>query len=262
MNSITRTALLLGALLAVVIGGSYFYSRTQQISGTGASAPGPERPAAEVFVGGEIGEELAAGLTALKDSRPEDARASLERVPLDDPGYLISLQALGQACAALGDFECARDALERLSAMRIDTTDTLRLLGYVQYQLGEYEAAEGSVLRALEIDDSVATLRYELALYRVAGSRLPEAIATYDRAIARDPAQTGLMTALEQLTELHVAHPELPTVHYALAYFGQRLSRPEFEATELEHFLAGASAGQAVEAATRRLAEIRDARPN
>jgi len=255
MNPVIRIALLVGTLLAVVIAGSYYYSRSLQSAGSlppvSTAPPGPD-----ILVGQEIDENLAQALAAIKDNRLEEARASLERVPKDDAGYLISLRHLGQVRAKLGDFEGARQALELLLSMQVETQDVVTMLGEIQYRLGDYPAAEISVLRAIEMGDSNPVLRYELALYRVAQARLPEAIATYERAIERDPSHSVIGTALDQLSALHEARPDLASVHYALAYFGRRLAQPDLELEELEHFLAHEATGQATDLARGRLAEI------
>lgn len=260
MNPVIRVALLIGAILAVVIAGSYYYSRSLQPA-TPRAAGAPAGSPAPVMVGTPIEGPLAEGLQALQDNRLEEARASLEKVPLEDPGFLVALRNLAEVRAQLGDFAGARDALERLSSLQADTRGALELMSRVQYRLGDYQAAELALLRAFEIDDADPALRYDLALFRVAQARLPEAIETYDRAVARDPSQAGIMTALERLSALHEARPELPTVHYALAYFAKRLARPELEAEELEHFLAHESGGPAADAARRRLDELGGGRP-
>ena len=254
MNPVVRIALLFGALLAVVIAGSYYYSRSLEPAGTvgaPAASPGPL-----LSVGHAVHENLSRGLAAIQDSRLEDARASLEQVPVDDAGYLVALRHLAQVRAKLGDFAGAREALERLHAMQVETQDTVSLLAEIQYRLGDYAGAELSVLRAIEIDDSKSSLRYQLALFRVAQGQLPEAIATYERAIAGDANRDTLGQALDHLMALHEAHRELPAVHYALAYFGRRLTQPDVEREELQHFLALETTGQAADIARNRLAEL------
>ena len=258
MNPVVRIALLIGALLAVVIAGSYYYSRSLEPAATGGSAAGAPTatPGMDVLVGQEVDEHLSAGLAAIKDNRLDDARASLEQVPEDDAGYLIALSNLAHVRAKLGDFPGANAALEKLHAMQLETQDTVALQAEVQYRLGDYAGAELSILRAIEIDDSKAILRYELALFRVAQGQLPEAIATYERAIASDPSRDAIGTALDQLSALHEAHPDLAAVHYALAYFGRRLAQPDLELEELQHFLAHETTSQAADLARNRLAEL------
>jgi tetratricopeptide (TPR) repeat protein len=249
------------ALLAVVIAGSYFYSRTvksgkldttpSEVGSSEASAP------PEVFIGAELSPDLAAGLQALQDNRLEEARASLELVDELDPGYLLALRNLGQVRARLGDWEGARDDLERLLEIQLDSSDALTALSQVYYRLGDFDAAEVAALRALEIGEGEAMLRYDLALYRVAQDRLAEALDTYERAIETDLQGVGVMKALERLIALHEEHPEIPTVHYALAYFARRLARLDLEIEELEHYLATSPTGQSAAFAEQRLAEAR-----
>jgi tetratricopeptide (TPR) repeat protein len=258
MNPVVRIALLIGALLAVVIAGSYYYSRSlEPAASDGAPAAGaPAVAPGQVLIGQEVDEHLTTGLAAIKDNRLEDARASLEQVPADDAGYLIALSNLAHVRAKLGDFAGAREALDKLHSMQLETQDTVALMAEIQYRLGDYAGAELSILRAIEIDDSKSMLRYELALFRAAQGQLPEAIATYERAIASDPSRDAIATALDQLSALHEAHPDVAAVHYALAYFGRRLVQPDLELEELQHFLARETASQAADLARARLAEL------
>ncbi len=261
MNPVIRIALLLAALLAVVIAGSYFYSRSMKSGDADAVPVQPEPlPAPEILIGTEVHPALAEGLEALQDNRLEEARASLEQVPETDPGYLVALRNLGQVRALLGDWEGAREALERLVSMQLDTHDALAALGQVYYRLGDYDAAEVAALRALEIEAGDPMLRYDLALYRVAQDRLAEALDTYERAIDRDPDHGRVMKALQRLIALHDEHPELPSVHYSLAYFARRLARLDLEIEELEHYLATEPTGQTGQFARERLAEARGQR--
>jgi len=258
MNPVIRIALLLVALLAVVIAGSYFYSRSVKTGDVTDIATLPEptqAPTPEALLGADMNPDLSAGVQALQDNRLEEARASLEKVPEVDPGYLLALRYLGQVRGLLGDWEGAREDLERLIEIQLDTRDALTALGQVQYRLGDFEAAEISALRALEIEEGDPMLRFDLALYRVAQDRLAEALGTYERAIELDPEQTRTMKALQRLMSLHDEHPEIPTVHYALAYFARRLSRLDLEIQELEHYLEIAPAGQAATFARQRLDE-------
>ena len=84
---------------------------------------------------------------------------------------------------------------------------------------------------------SHAATKYNLALYRLAADRLPEAIDTYQRALEQDSSLATVSTALERLLELHEQRQDLPGVHYALAFFARTMSRPEQEVQELEHYL-------------------------
>jgi tetratricopeptide (TPR) repeat protein len=254
MNPVIRIALLLTALLAVVIAGSYFYSRSvKSVDVNPVPVQSELALPPETDLGADMNPDLAEALQAIQDNRLEEARASLEKVPEIDPGYLLALRNLGQVRGLLGDWEGARDALARLLEIQLDTCDGLTALSQVQYRLGEFDAAEISALRAIEIDDSNPMLRFDLALYRVAQDRLAEALDTYERAIELDPKRTYTMRALQHLMSLHDEHPELPSVHYALAYFARRLARLDLEIQELEHYLATNPQGQAAGFARQRL---------
>jgi len=264
MNPVIRIALLLVALLAVVIAGSYFYSRSLKTGDVTEMTDVPSRPepTPEALLGTELNPDLAEGLQALQDNRLEEARASLEKVAEIDPGYLLALRNLGQVLGLLGDWEGARDALERLGAMQLDDRDALSALGQVQYRLGDFDAAEVSALRALEIEAGDPMLRFELALYRVAQDRLPEALDTYERAIELDLERTRIMKALQRLMSLHDGHPDIATTHYALAYFARRLARLDLEIQELEHYLETDPSGPAANFARQRLDDALAQRPD
>jgi tetratricopeptide (TPR) repeat protein len=256
MNPVIRIALLLVALLAVVIAGSYFYSRSVKTAEvTDVATLSDMAPTPESLLGADMNPDLAAGVQALQDNRLEEARASLEKVSEVDPAYLLALRYLGQVRGMLGDWEGARADLERLVEIQLDTRDALTALGQVQYRLGDFEAAEVSALRAFEIEQGDPMLRFDLALYRVAQDRLAEGLDTYERAIELDPEQARTMKALQRLMSLHDDHPEIPTVHYALAYFARRLARLDLEIQELEHYLETNPTGQTAEFARRRLDE-------
>jgi tetratricopeptide (TPR) repeat protein len=258
MNPVIRVTLLVAALLAVVIAGSYFYSRLgQPVPGESPPPTSPSPSPPEVDLGAPLSPAVSAGLAALQDSRLEDARASFESVPATDPGYLMALQYLGQVCAQMGDWKGAREAFENLVSIQPDAPEVLAMLAQVQYSLDDFDAAELTALRALEGGSVDPMLRYDIALYRVAQDRTAEAINTYERAIEADAGRTEILKALQRLAALHDRHPELPSVHYALAYFARRLARQQLEITELEHYLATEPTGQAAENARRRLAEAK-----
>jgi len=177
-------------------------------------------------------------------------------VPADDAGYLVALNHIGSIRMQLDDWVGAREALERLLALQIDTAEVLSNLAWVDFRLGDFQGAELAALRALEIDPDNPDLRYDVALFRVAQGKLLEAIDTYERAISQNPDAAGITRGLEGLLTLHEVYPDVNATHYALAYFARRLSRPELERDELEHYLAAAPEGGTAEFAQARLAEI------
>jgi tetratricopeptide (TPR) repeat protein len=260
MNPVIKTILLLAGLLAVVIAGSYYYSRTMKPGNADdTSTPESSTDAPQIYIGAELHPDLDAGIKALQDNRLEEARARLEAVPETDRGYLLARQNLSRVLIRLGDLEGARRELERLADLQLDTPELLTGLAWLQYRLLDYEAAELSALRALEIDAEDAELRYSLGLFRLAQGRLPEAIDTYNRAMEQDPGRPTVSAALEKLIELHEERPDLAQVHYALAFFAKSLSRRELEIEELEHFLATDPQGSTAAVARERLEEARAA---
>jgi tetratricopeptide (TPR) repeat protein len=256
MNASVKNALLILGLLAVVVVGSVFYSRSIRqpepaVEPRPVAAEAPSLPE-----GAPLHPALAAASEAIREGRLEDALASLEEVPEGDPGYLVALNQIGTVRMRLGDWEGARRTLEELTRIQLDTVEPLSNLALVYFRLGDYEAAELAALRALEIRPEVPELRYDIALFRVAQRRLIEGIDTYERAIEINPNQALVMRGLEGLVTLHELDAGIPEVHYALAYFAHRLQRDELEAEELQHYLATDPTGPTADYARSRLEEL------
>ncbi len=133
----------------------------------------------------------------------------------------------------------------------------LRTLAWLEYRLGDFEAAELCALRVLEIEPEDATTRYGVALFRLMQGRLPEAMDTYRRAMEQNTSREQITEALERLLVAHEERPDAPQVHYALAFFAESLGRPEQEIEELRHYLATEPTGPTAELARTRLAEVR-----
>ncbi|HXV77813.1 MAG TPA: tetratricopeptide repeat protein [Candidatus Polarisedimenticolaceae bacterium] len=254
MDGLAKNALLIVALLAVVIAGSYFYSRSIGPDRTATPMPATETPARpEILVGTPVHAQLKVGLDLRDQGRLDQAVAALEQVPADDAGYLVALESIGSIRMRLGDWDGARRAFEELCTIQVTTRDLLANIAWVNFRLEDYDGAELAALRALEIEPDDDELRYDVGLFRVARGELAEAIGTYERAILRNSDRETILHGLTGLSTLHELHPDIPGTHYALAYFARRLSRDEMEVEELRHYLASNPAGPTADFARSRL---------
>ena len=250
-NPTIKTLLLFLSLMALLSAGVFFIERnwTRIVTPAGqASEDGPDN----------LHPDLAAGLAALRANRLDEARNRLEKLQPTDPGYPLALINLTVACERLGDLEAALEAATELITVEPEDSKAWIRMSWVQYRLGRYREAEFSSVRALEVDPTNIPARYDAALFRVAQGRTPEAINAYTRAFKRDQfGHSYLFQAHDHLLELRSNRPDLPSVHYALAFFANSLGWREREIEELERSLSLESTGPAAEAARTNLAKAR-----
>ena len=253
MSSALRTALVLLGIFAAVVLASVFYSRVLRETPVVETAP---RPTPAVADSAALHPAIGVGLAALQDSRPEDARTSFESVPATDASYLIAQGHLAEAMIRGGDVLGGIRVLENLAAIQPDSPAILEPLAWGYYRAGDLDRAELCALRAIEVDPGQARLRYALGLFRLSAGRTVEAIPVYKRAMEADVRQEHARDALARLFGLRIERPDLPGVHYALAFFASAMKRPELEREELERFLAQETAGPLADKARSRLADL------
>jgi len=195
---------------------------------------------------------LIEGLQALNESRLDDARSLLARIPEDDPSFLPARFNLGIAHERAGDGEAAIAALLQVGARQDESAEFYAALGRAYSLTGRYELAERTAMRTIELDAQHVPVRYHVACIRVARGRLVDAIAAYRRALTLDPAGVHLGQAIVDLEHLHVAGPEHPDTHYALAFLANASGRRADEIVELDHYLELDPQGPAVAVAEAR----------
>jgi tetratricopeptide (TPR) repeat protein len=244
------------AALALAVGIALACGGERESSDDGTRSLSP--PRGSTAQGGEH-PDLIAGREALAAGRLDEARQHLERVPADHASYLLAQSELATVHAALGDPELALRMLEQITRMETGNPDLFVNQGWILYSVGRLEEAELAALRAIELAPDAVAPRYNVALFRVAQGRLPEAIEAYRRAMLRDAAMGYVARAREHLVQLTLTHPDFADPHYALAYFANSLGNRREEIDELERYLAMDPSGPAVEVARERLAEARQA---
>jgi tetratricopeptide (TPR) repeat protein len=254
MKTQWKLPLVIGGLLVLVVICSYFYSLTLRGSTTepvSSSAPAEQ----EIAPAAVRHPDLEAGLAALRDDRLDEAQTLLEGVPSTDPSYLLALHNLAGLYLRQGKLESSAQALERLNTLQPDDAALQVSLGWAYFRLRRYPDAELEVLRALEVAPDHLPARFNVALFRVAQGKLPEAIRAYERAMAHPDAAGYVERGRRELAALVTALPGRPETHYALAYLASKTGSREEEIRQLERYLEMGPEGDAVEVARERLTE-------
>ncbi|MCP3980316.1 MAG: tetratricopeptide repeat protein [bacterium] len=246
-TSTARTVLVFLGVLGLVVVLSYAYNKYLE-----STAPAVETPLA-------LSETVRDGIAALREERYGDARRLLESVAADDPEYVVARHGLSATLFAQGEHERSVEVARALTDERPQDAETWIALGWAQHRMGDHTSAEGVTLQALQLDAEHKAAHYNLALFRLAQGRLPEAIDGYYKEMERNKDVPAFSRARQDLRRLHDARADLPGVHYALAFFAKTaLSRQE-EIVELQHFLDLDTTGPVADQARVRLEEARAA---
>lgn len=253
MNSTVRTLLVLVALIVAIVIASSVYRRTADPARAQSPVHAATRNESQVHP------ELQAALGALREQRNEDALAHFQAVPADSPDYTAARLRYAVELAKGGKLLEAQTSLYQLSQRFPDDAEIQALLGWLFFLAQDYERAERTALRTLEIAPDHLATRYNVALYRVALGQTQPAVRSYVRAIRADPAGHEVALHRERLREFHERHTDLPATHYALAFLANATQDRRTEVEELEHFLLLVDSGVEADGARARLAEARKA---
>ena len=189
----------------------------------------------------------------IEDSgQSEEAIVLMKAVAEKDPDNDYLQHRLGDSYRRNGQFASSRDAYMTALTLGRDTGGLHRSLGVALERLGETEAAETHLLRAIEIDPGDAyALNYLGYWWADEGRNLDQAIAMIERAVSHRPSSGFFVDSLgwvhyklgdpqravgylERATELEPSDPEitghLGDVYWALgrqeeARFKWRLAR-------------------------------------
>lgn len=226
------------------------------------STDGEAPPAEAGEAGGavvEVHPEMLAAQEAAAAGDLQETRRHLEAVPPEDPSYLIALGNLTTIYTTLGELELALDAYRKLAELKGDDPQVFLGMAWTQYRLGRYGEAEVSALRAIELDGEDAASRYNVAFFRLAQGRLPEAVRAYHAAMKLDFDMAYVGSAEGHLLRLLEERPDFAEVHYILAYIANAKGNRREETDELERYLDLAPQGPVADVARARLAEARAA---
>jgi Flp pilus assembly protein TadD len=137
------------------------------------------------------------GVALLAAGKPSEAAAELERAIALDDGYVEAYSNLGIARLREADPRAVA-ALSRAAALRPDDPAVLQNLGAAQLQTGDFEAALGTLTRAVELDDATADARYLLGVALRSLGRLQEARVQWELNLRRNPAHGLSFEALRE----------------------------------------------------------------
>ncbi|PYS59959.1 MAG: hypothetical protein DMF76_15085, partial [Acidobacteria bacterium] len=114
---------------------------------------------------------------------------------------------------AAGDFERAREILERFVATHPDHIDALSSLGYVAIEQGRLDDAEAPLKHALQLAPDEVPVLYDYARLALKRRDYPEAIARLEKVIGKLPTLTQahyqLFLAYSRLKQTDKAQAEL-----------------------------------------------------
>jgi tetratricopeptide (TPR) repeat protein len=255
MSPAIRTIVIFIGLLILVIAASLYFVRTTR---TGDAEQAPAMPQEQSSPQPQH-PDLQAGLEALSESRPEEARALFESVPESAPAYIAALQNLANMQWQEGDYEGALESFNRLATKLPNDPGAYINMSWALYRLGRPFDSEVTTLRAIEIAPDSVAARYNVAFFRLAQGNIPDAIQAYVRAMRRDGAMEYLAQARAHLLQLQSERPDFPDVHYVLAFFANSIGNRQLEVEELERYLAMNPTGEPVEVARQRLEEAKAA---
>ena len=252
MNSTLRTILVFVALVMAVLIASTVYR--------GTAVPQETAPAAEAVPVDEstLHPEMRHGLRALSEGRDDAAIVHFRAVPADSPDFGAAQLRGAIALAKRGDLKEAQLALFAVSERNPDNPEVLASLAWLFYLDADYDRAERTALRTLELDPAHLDTRYNIALYRVGQGRTQAAVRSYLRAMREDPAGREISVHRERLYTFHESHPDVPAGHYALAFLANSMQDRRTEIDELEHFLELVPEGSEAESARQKLSEARE----
>jgi tetratricopeptide (TPR) repeat protein len=122
----------------------------------------------------------------------------------------------GYAHRAAGNFDRARELIEKFLLKQPDNIDALASLGYVAIEQGRLEDAEAPLKRALALDPANVPVLYDYARLALKRREYEEAAARLSRVIEKNPTHTQ--------------------AHYQLFLAYSRLKQPEKAQVELAEF--------------------------
>src|SRR6266446_5513539 len=141
------------------------------------------------------------------------AAADFDRAGELDPKIENIEYLRGYAHRAAGDFEKAREILERFVATHADHIDALSSLGYVAIEQGRLDDAEAPLRHALQLAPDEVPVLYDYARLALKRRDYPEAIARLEKVIGRLPTLTQahyqLFLAYSRLKQTDKAQAEL-----------------------------------------------------
>ena len=145
--------------------------------------------------------QIQAAIFNMAAQQYEDAKTRVERVLQDQPTNLQALVIKANALAGLKQLDAAIAAIESAIKAHSDQSSLYGNRGAFQMAANRREEAEGSYLKAVEVDPKSARPRTELAAFYWRTGKIDLAEASVKEAVTLDPKH---MDANRLLAELYV----------------------------------------------------------
>ncbi len=125
-------------------------------------------------------------------SRPAEAESALRQALAAAPDHPGLLNTLGLCLVLLGRLDEARPVLDRVEARTPQNPMVHRNLGLLHLIDNEYEAAEKSLRRALQLEPGFTSALANLGNTLQSMGRFDEAIDAFDRALSQTPDDASI----------------------------------------------------------------------
>ena len=135
---------------------------------------------------------VAAGMAQLGARKLDDAAATFDAILARDPAHLVALYQRANARYTAGDFTMARALVDEALAQLPGQPDLLMLAGAIAASAHDPVGALDLLERAREANPALAGVDERIGEQLAFLGRGAEAIAAYDRAIAREPDNYAL----------------------------------------------------------------------
>ncbi len=145
-----------------------------------SAAPPPDR---------QFAQDYDAALAALRHGRPGAAETLLRAIQARTPGEVNSLRVLGLALRAQARAPEALAALEHAVRLAPDFANAWEDLGFLYFDLAQFDAAEQALKRALALDGGLHRAWRRLGDVLAERGHPAQARAAFDRSVATDPAR-------------------------------------------------------------------------
>ncbi len=136
------------------------------------------------------------------------AREIYEHILANQPDHLESLRELGQMCVEQGEYAVAIQRLTKALALDPADAQSQHRLGLAYAALGELSKAEQAHRRAVELDPGMTLAHYQLGIVLQKQNKLGEATGSFQQTLRLDQNHGGAFNQLgsaEQQGEIPIS---------------------------------------------------------
>jgi predicted O-linked N-acetylglucosamine transferase (SPINDLY family) len=165
------------------------------------------------------------GNALTKLARYDEACTAYKQAILLKPDFFEAFLGWGTALREMGQHKAARAAYDQALALRPEDPEAHGLLGKLYKEMGNSRQAIEHLKRALAGNDRLVDVHCDLGGELYLWGRYDEGRAHFERAMALDPTNHGVLSAL--LFSLHY-QPDVPAVELARLHrlYGERFESP------------------------------------